>query len=165
MVDDFGQLFDFLDDDALRMPVKSMKYPEGKVYAIPSPSAEVGLRLQALATISAKVERKMEVTKEDAARLQLDDDQEREFIEQVLGAAYGEMKADGVSWVRIQKVTQYAYVAFTQSKAAADKAAAEGLFSGGKVQALNREARRHPTEGQSGRPASTGSRSRKRRRR
>lgn len=158
-------LFNFLDDDGFSVPLKSREHPEGKPYRIESPDAQVGLRLAALSEIAAKVAKGIEVRPEDVAKLKLDDDEEREFAQQVLGDSYAEMIADGVSWVRIQRVMQYAYIYFTQGAQSAGDAARAGVLNGGKVLPPNREARRHPqTQGTpQDRQASTAT-SRKRRR-
>ena len=142
-------LWSFLDDDSIRIPkpIPSRKYPEGKLYVVPSPDAETGMRLTALADIARKQRSGVPVKDSDVARLRMDDDQEREFQVQVLGSCYHEMVEDGVSHVTIQKVMQYAYIYFSMGKEMADKAARDGLYSGGKVQlpAMNRADRRAAT--------------------
>lgn len=157
--------FDFLEDDALTIPgVRSTAHPEGKTYKIPSPDAETGMRLSALAEIAVKVNKNLDVDKRDVTRLHLNDDEEREFSQQVLGVAYEELLADGVSWVRMQRITQYAYVHFAFSPEAAREAAERGVFAG-KAQARNRAARRNKTPNgaaQSAPQGSTASRAKKR---
>lgn len=155
---------DFLEDDALEIPgVKSRKYPEGKTYFIPSPDAETGMRLSALAEIAVKVNKAIDVNERDVRRLHLDDTEEREFAQQVLGPVYEELIEDGVSWVRLQRITQYAYVHFAFSPEAAREAADRGVFAG-KAPARNRAERRaKPKTGAAPKAprASTGSRARK----
>lgn len=161
---DLQDLFDFLDDDALRIPIKSEAHPEGRDYLIPSPNAKTGMRLVALADIATKKAKGEKITATDAARLQLDDREEIEFTQVVLGSAYQEMLDDNVSHVRIQRAVQFAYVYFTQGKHAAEEAAKAGVFAGGKVQAPNRAQRRSQTRTTpSAQPVSTGSRRRRRR--
>lgn len=145
-----SDVFDFLDDDTLRVPLKSTKHPQGKEYAIPSPDAATGLWLQGLADISVKRHKGLTLTEKDAARLIIADGDEREFFERVLGTAYQEMLDDGVAYVRLQKVTQYAFVAFTAGKQAADEAAQKGAFAGGKVRANRAERRQKPKKGKKG---------------
>lgn len=157
---DLTDLFTFLEDDGIEVPgLKSTTYPEGKTYTIPSPDAETGARLTALAELAAKVNKGIEVAERDVARLRLNDEEEREFAAQVLGSALVEMQADGVSWVRIQRLTQYAFTAFAVGRDAADKAAADGAFSGKAQARPNRAARRAaPTPAARKAPtASTGS--------
>lgn len=160
-LDDF---YDFLEDDALEIPnIKSRAHPEGKTYNIPSPDAETGMRLSALAEIAVKVNKSIDVNARDVKRLQLDDTEEREFAQQVLGPVYEELIEDGVSWVRLQRITQYAYVHFAFSPEAAREAAERGVFAG-KAQARTRAERRaKPSSGAAPKapPASTGSRARK----
>lgn len=157
-------LYNFLDDDTLEIPgVKSRAHPEGKTYRIPSPDAETGMRLSALAEIAVKVNKSVAVNDRDVKRLQLDDTEEREFAQQVLGATYEELIADGVSWVRLQRITQFAYVHFAFSPEAAREAAERGVFAG-KAPARNRAQRRaKPSSGEAPKAprASTGSRARK----
>lgn len=163
MADD---VLSFLDDDGLEIPgVKSTKYPDGKTYMIPSPDGETGIRLSALADIAVKVNSGREVDARDARRLRMDDTEERDFAQQVLGSVLPELLADGVSWVRIQRITQYAYVHFAFSPEAARDAAERGVFAG-KAPARNRAERRAKGKGKTGagksaQPASTGSRAKK----
>ena len=126
-------LFSFLDDDSLTIPkpIPSEKYPEGKIYTIPAPDAHTGLRLSALADIAAKQQRGVRITDADAAKLRMDDEEEREFAVQVMGNTYHEMMEDGVSWPRIQKVIQYAYIYFAMGKDVAEAGVRDGLLTGG----------------------------------
>lgn len=138
-------LWSFLDDDSIRIPVPipSRAHPEGKLYTVPSPDAETGVRLTALADIARKQQQGVRVSERDVARLHLNDEEEREFAQQVMGTCYDEMMQDGVAWVTIQKVMNYAYIYFAMGRDVADKAAREGLFSGGKVRLpANRRERR-----------------------
>lgn len=166
MPEPMEDLFSFLDDDALTIPkpIKSDKHPEGKVYTIPYPDAETGLRLTALAEIGRKVEARRrgnlqeEITEAEASRLVMDDDDEREFAVQVLGSTYAELIEDGVKWPIIQRLVQYAYVYFAMGADAASNAVREGLFTGGKAFApANRAERR---AGQSGKPGTRPTRKR-----
>lgn len=143
--DDLSALFSFLDDDGITLPpVKSAKYPAGKVYVIPSPDADTGIRLNALGEIMAKQLKGIKISEADAARLNLNDEDERVFLQQVLGPTYDEMREDGVSWVRIKRLGTYAFTYFAVSPEAADKAAREGAFSGKGLAPRNRAARRAP---------------------
>jgi hypothetical protein len=138
-------LFDFLDDDACEVEnVKSRAYPEGKTYAIASPDAITGAKLTALADISRKSHLGLQVSEADMAKLNLNDEQEHDFMREVLGDTLDELRNDGVSHVRIQKILQYAYIYFAMGPEVAAKAAREGLLSGGKAFApqLNRAQRR-----------------------
>lgn len=144
MPGEFDELFSFLEDDGLTIPgVISREHPEGRDYVIPSPDGETGARLTALGELGIKVNKGVEVKERDVRRLQMDDAEEREFMEQVLGSAFKEMMDDGVSWVRMQRINQYAFTHFAISDEAARAAALKGAFSGtGKAPALNRQERR-----------------------
>lgn len=127
----------YLDDDTLDVEIG------GKTYSIPSPDAITGLRLTALANLGAKVHAGADVTPEDLARLQMSDDDERDFLQQVLGAAFDQLVADGVSWVRIQRLGRYAFLHFAMSPEAATAAMEKSLQ--GEAAAPNRAARRAPS--------------------
>lgn len=147
----FVDLSDFLDDDALPVTLR------GKTYFIPSPSAETGLKLAAIANIGAKVKAGMEVPESQLQSLKLNDDDEQVFIKLVLGTAGEEMIADRISWVALGRIAQYAFTHFAISAETARKGLEAGVFAG-KAQgptAPNREARR--AADQSARRASTGS--------
>lgn len=157
MATDLSDFYDFLDDDGIETPpVPSTTYPKGKAYVIPSPDALTGARLAALAELSAKMNKGVEVSERDVARLHLDDDEEREFAGQVLGTALAEMQDDGVSWVRIQRLTKFAFVYFAVGPEAAVKAAEAGAFSG-KAPTPTRAQRRHPAPTGAARKAPQGS--------
>ena len=137
---------DFLDDDGFTTPpIPSREHPEGKAYKVPSPDGVTGARMVALAGIAAKKNADIEVTAADLDKLNLNDQQETEFMEQVLGTAYAEMIADGVSWQRISRLGQYAFVFITQGEQAATDAAKAGIFSG-KAPARNRAQTRAATK-------------------
>lgn len=147
---DLGQMLDFMEDeDGFESPpMPSRAHPEGKRYRVASPDAKTGLRLNALADIMVKREMKVGVDERDVARLRLDDDAEREFVRQVLGAdradgtnALDEMTNDGCKWEHIKRMSQFAFTYFGVSKEAAEEAARNGLLSG-KLVAPNRAARR-----------------------
>lgn len=137
----YADLGAWLDDDGLDIPVPSTKYPDGHTYRVPSPDAATGLRLTALVNLGVALAAGQEVDPEEAAKLRLDDGQEREFLPTVLGAAYQQMLDDGVSWVRIQRVGRYALLHFTLGPEAATEAASKGGQSG-EAPAPNRETRR-----------------------
>lgn len=157
--------WDFLDDGALHIPrpIPSKKHPEGKLYTIQSPNAEVGMRLKALAEIQLKQAKGINVSDDDVARLKMSDGEARDWAEQVMGDTYREMVADDVPWVIIERLLSYAYLHFGISPQAAQRAAESGYLTG-KAARPNRAQRRAETT-QQGRPASTASRNRPRRRR
>lgn len=131
----------FLDDDVLEVPVAGTVHPDGRTYRIPSPDAETGLRLTALANLGAAVAVGREVNAADVDALRMNDDDEREFLEQILGSAYGELIADKVSWVRIQRLGRYAFVYFAMGPEAAQEYVNRAMSSGGSA-VPSREQRR-----------------------
>ena len=155
---DFTALMDFMEDDGFDSPpMPSKTYPEGHVYRIPSPDAETGLRLSAVADLSMKQSKGIELSEGDVKRLRLNDQEEREFIAQVLSPEVIDlMVADGVKWEHLKRLGIYAFTFFGVSREAADKAVEAGLFTG-KELAPNRAQRRSKPAAKSARPASAGS--------
>lgn len=92
----FKELSDFLDE-ALRLPIR------GKTYVIEPCDAETGLMCQRLLGLAAKAVGGTEVTDEDAKKVQLDDDDERDLYQRLLGNVWDEMFSDGLPWRVIQK--------------------------------------------------------------
>jgi hypothetical protein len=125
----------FLDDDALEVPI------DGKVYRIASPNAETGLFLNGLASLGERVATGGDVGPDDVARLQLNDDEEQDFIKLVLGDTLDELVADNVSWMKIQRLSRYAFFFFAMGPEAADRMLESGMLTG-EAQAPNRAARR-----------------------
>jgi len=143
---DLSAFGDFLDDDGFTTPpIPSREYPAGRAYLVPSPDGVTGARMVALAGIAAKKNADLEVTAADLEKLNLNDQEEQDFMEMVLGNAYAEMMADGVKWQRISRLGQYAFVFITQGEQAAADAAKAGLFSG-KAPARNRAQKRAATK-------------------
>lgn len=96
-------------DEALHLPIG------GKTYTVPAPSAEVGLRTQALvnaAAIAADGGRVNEQVLGDAA--------ERDLYRDVLGTAHDELIADGVNWPTLKHAAITAMVWVAQDKSAAE---------------------------------------------
>ncbi|MER5783738.1 hypothetical protein ABT104_18745 [Streptomyces mobaraensis] len=101
---------DELLDDSLHLPVA------GRTYTVPAPSAEVGLRTQALinaAAVAADGGRVDEQVLSDAA--------ERDLYRDVLGAAHDQMVSDGVSWPALKHCAITAMVWIAQDKTAAER--------------------------------------------
>jgi len=143
----------FLGDDSVEVDIPSEKYPTGKTYRFASPNARTGLVLARLANIATRARLGADIGAE-AAKLELDDDQERDLIRDVLGATsliadppitvsgLDEMLADDVSWVRIQRLNQYLFIRFAMSEDAA-----AGLTLPGEASVpANRAARRAVTK-------------------
>ncbi|MFB7900205.1 hypothetical protein ACFC1B_28240 [Streptomyces xiamenensis] len=148
----FQALDDFLDE-SITLPIG------GRTYVIPAPSAEVGLRVQAMVQAAAAAA--------DGGRIRdevLSDAAERDHYRDVLGTAYEQMLTDGVNWPALKHAALTAMVWITQDRATAEKFWASG--GDPKAGAPNRAARRQDrsgganstrsqgsTSGTSGRPA------------
>lgn len=155
---DFSNLGDYLEDDRIALEnIKSSAYPEGKTYYIESPDAKTGLRLAALGNVIIRAGNNLEIDKRDTDRLKLDDNEERELMDDLMGEVKDEMLEDGVKWVTLRGVTQYLFIYFAIGKERADAAAANGILSGKAQEPVNRAERRSKQKTRSGRPASTGS--------
>lgn len=161
---DLSQFLDFMDeaDEGVTSgfdspPMPSVAHPRGKQYRVPSPDAKTGLRLNALADMTLKQSRGLELSDVDVKRLRLDDKDEREFLAQVLTPELLEqMIDDGVRWEHLRRLAMYGFVYFGVSAEAADQAAANGLFSGKAAAPTNRAARRSaPKKTTSGSAASS----------
>ncbi|MFF4454987.1 hypothetical protein [Streptomyces goshikiensis] len=97
-------------DEALTLPLG------GKPYRVPAPTAEVGLLTQALvhaAAVAADGGRADEQVLADAA--------ERNHYQDVLGPAYDEMLADGVSWPELKHAALTCMVWIAQDRSAAER--------------------------------------------
>jgi hypothetical protein len=109
----------YLDDDSVEVPgIPSTAYPDGKTYRFDSPDAKTGLFLASLANLAVKARLGGDIGAQ-AAALELDDDQERDLMRDVMGSTLDELTADGVSWVRIQKLNRYLFIHFAMGEDAA----------------------------------------------
>lgn len=117
---------DWLDDDSVTIAVASTAYPEGRDYTFASPDIDTGLRIAALAEQGVRVARVLQagedVTEADVRGLQLDDDQEVDLYRLVMGDTYRELQADGVSWVRMQRLGRYLFLLYGMGEEAATMA-------------------------------------------
>lgn len=98
----FRDLNEFFDS-ALELPVR------GKLYRIESPDAATGLWCQRLFNVAVAASSGQDVTEDDAAKLKLDDDQERDLFQRLLGDTLDEMVSDGLKWSEIQHVGKTAF--------------------------------------------------------
>ncbi|MFC7582430.1 hypothetical protein ACFQYP_00470 [Nonomuraea antimicrobica] len=102
----FKDLDEFFDA-TLKLPVG------GKTYVIPPPSAEVGLLCQRLMQAGLAAHSGRAVDAEginELAQVVLDDDQEKDLYQTILGPVWDELLADKVSWPAIQHVGQTALI-------------------------------------------------------
>lgn len=150
----FADLTDFLDDDGL--PIKLGAHE----YRIPSPDAETGIKLAAMANIGVKARVGADITEAQLKSIRFDDDEERDFIRLVLTEDIVQaMISNGVSWVALSRVAQYAFTHFAINPETARRALEAGMFSGKATAPTNRAARRSSgsTAAKKGQPASRGS--------
>lgn len=124
------EALDELFDDALELPIK------GKVYRVPSPSGEDGLKVQRITSVAVQ----LLAGGKDINTEVLDDDEERSLHQMCLGPVYEELLADGVgwAWLRHAGLTAMIWIANGQDAAAKYWAAAGDPSR----LAPNREARR-----------------------
>lgn len=124
-------LGDYLSDDSIRIPLKTPKRPEGKIYTIPSPDVDTGIWLTALAQMGSRIAAgDKTITEADVEKIKMEGPEEESFVKIVLGEAYQEMKDDGVKWVQLQRLAQYAFAYFSMGPEAAQKGVESGAFSG-----------------------------------
>ncbi|MGW2062807.1 DUF7426 family protein [Streptomyces sp. NPDC001937] len=138
------EALDDLLDDTLSLPIK------GRTYVVEAPSAEIGLRTQAIVQAAAIAQdggRANERVLADAA--------ERDLYADLLGDAYDEMVADGVKWPALKHAALTAMVWVVHSREQAERF----WNSGGdpKAMAPNRASRRSQAAG-SGAASTTNSR-------
>jgi hypothetical protein len=133
-------LSSFLDDDAIDVEIDT------KTYRVESPDAKTGLFLAGLANVGVKAASGGDVAAADVEKLDLDDDEERDFMEMVLGDTFAELIADGVSWMKIQRLSRYCFIHFAVGEEAADEALKSGALTG-EAPAPNRAARRAGSRG------------------
>lgn len=109
----FRELDEFFDP-TLRLPIR------GKVYVIKSVDAKTGIRLQRLFTVGAQAVAGAEVSSEQLASLELDDSEEFELYQTVLGDAYDEMIADELPWDIIRHAGTTAFMWAAGNRQAAE---------------------------------------------
>lgn len=155
---DFSNLGDYLEDDKVPLEgIKSESHPEGKTYYINSPSAMTGLRLAAMGDIILRASQGFDIDERATARLKLDDGEEAELIDDLMGDTKTEMIEDGVSWAALRGIMQYLFIYFAIGKDKAEAAARNGIFSGKAPEPENRAARRKKPTTRKAPAASAGS--------
>ncbi len=92
----------------------------GKTYRLPAADAATGLWCQRIAEISMVMRLGGEVSDSDAKALQLDDDEEKSFVERMLTpAVYRQMIEDKVPWEHLRFAGRVAFAWATESREAA----------------------------------------------
>lgn len=99
----FQDLAELLDP-FLPLPIR------GKTYRVPSPDVTTGLRAQATVAIAVKVRAGQQVDAADVASLQLDDDQELEFTQSMLGPVFEEMRDDELPWEYVRHAAKTVFM-------------------------------------------------------
>ncbi|MFK0296683.1 hypothetical protein ACIQU6_40285 [Streptomyces sp. NPDC090442] len=101
-------------DDSLELPVG--KPGQERIYRVPAPSAETGLRVQQLVTAAGRAADGGEVDADLVA-----DAEERDLYADVLGTAYADLLAAGVTWPVLKHCAITAMVWIAQDKEAAER--------------------------------------------
>lgn len=126
-------------------------------YTVPAPDAKTGLKYSALSSMAVRAAKGETLSEQDMAALQLDDEEEREFVVQMLTQdVVDQMTEDNLPWPAVVRTAQYVFTHFAVSADAAAKAKTAGAFSGKAQAPTNRASRRSAAK--SARPASTASR-------
>lgn len=116
----FKELDDVFDS-SLKLPIG------GKIYTVHAVDAKTGLWLKSITEIAA---RRMntaagggpkELSEQEAASLELDDDEEFDLFQKLLGPTLEELKADGVDWERIKLVGKTATIYAMHDKDTAEQ--------------------------------------------
>jgi hypothetical protein len=129
----FNDLDDFFDD-ALRLPIG------GKEYVI-TVSAQAGMRYQKLFALVVAANAGATLSTDELAELDLSDENEKDVFLAVLGPAYEEMVADGVTWPKIKHAAATAFM-----YAAGDKKLAEQVWSNPEAVDAAGKAPKQPTD-------------------
>jgi hypothetical protein len=99
----FQDLSELLDP-FLPLPIR------GKIYRVPSPDVTTGLRAQATVAIAAKLRAGQDVDAADVAALKLDDQEELEFTESMLGPVFQEMREDDLPWEYVRHAAKTTFM-------------------------------------------------------
>lgn len=99
----FKDLDEFLKP-TIELPIR------GKVYVVKSVDAATGVWCQRMMHVAVTVFAGIEVSEADASSLMLDDEQERNLYQRVLGDTYDEMVADGLPWEWIKHAGATAFM-------------------------------------------------------
>jgi hypothetical protein len=138
-------LSDYLDDDSL-----TLVGPNGKLYHIPSPDADFGLRLIAMNEIAQRVKLGLPVDPDEVASLQLDDAGEQALMRHLLSdETFDTMLADKLSLRQVQKLFRYAYAYYTMGPEHAENLRLAGVLEQGEAAAAaaaKEVARRKPQD-------------------
>lgn len=136
-----ADLTDYLDDDAAHLSgIPSTAFPDGKTYTFASPDGAKGLRLAALYDLSVRAALGADVSAQIAALGPISGD-DVDLEREVMGDTLDELLADGVSWVRIRRLTVYLLRFFVSGPAAADELTAQSGESSARANGATRRAK------------------------
>lgn len=110
----FRELNESLFDSTLRLPLR------GKTYVFESPDAKTGLWVQQAVTVAARAKAGGDVSDDDLAALQLDDDEERDLYRRAMGATFDEMLADKVPWEHLKHAATTVLIWITSDREKAE---------------------------------------------
>ncbi|WP_375490223.1 hypothetical protein [uncultured Jatrophihabitans sp.] len=112
---------DYLAGDAITFNgVAGEKHPGGKTYRVPAPSAEDELRLRRIVQIEDAGDTNVDLATEMKALLAGPDDTELTLPHKILGPAYDEMTADGVTPTKIDMLASLVVTNYGVSQQAAE---------------------------------------------
>lgn len=130
-------------DSGLILPIN------GKKYQVPEPNAELGLRLEVLMNSANR--------ETDRYRQVLSDQEEHDLYSELLGPAYDEMIADGVSYPVMKLAATTAMIHFVISAEAAEVTWNQGVTKGKAGKPRNSRPATRPTTGAASTTKSRGS--------
>lgn len=156
--------------------------PKLKTYRVQSPDAKTGLWLTGMGQLGARAGVGLPISAADALSLKLEDDEERNFYQMVLGcesncgeqqedgtvydcasSTYHQMMDDEVPWAWIEKIAQDSFLFFAFNEQYADQRLQEGLGKAPTTTVPNRAERRAGAKaGRKSSPASGGTATRTR---
>lgn len=106
--------------DPLELPIR------GKTYIVRSPDAKTGLFVQAMMLAAAQVRAGGNVDDDTISSVVLNDDDERDLHERVLGDAYQQMLDDAVPWHLLKAAGVTTVLWITQGRVTAESYWNEG---------------------------------------
>lgn len=115
----------FKDLDELLEPWLDLPI-RGKTYRIHSVDATTGLWCQRVVELAVRAKAGADISDDQLTGLQLDDDQEKDFQQKILGEAYDELLADKVSWAHLKHAALTAFTWTVRDRAAAEEFWARG---------------------------------------
>lgn len=122
----------------------------GKVYHVAPVDALTGLKLQRLLLLARLAAAGAELSDEDQAELELDDNSQAALYKQLLGATYDEMIADGVPYPHLERAGNTAIAFFVGGIESAEAAWSEAPGKPQRKQPQDRRPRKTAAKSPSG---------------